>query len=102
MDLRTGRQKEIRKISGTESTFIRAIKLSYMRQYFIILLKDRPFELWDLTNYTLIRTFKPFTQITSLEWFPLKVVAKGGEVRGKEQFIFTLPDGNDSTSFFEI
>jgi hypothetical protein len=41
LDLRTGKQQEIRKINGTENTFIRAIRISSARQYFILLLKDK-------------------------------------------------------------
>jgi hypothetical protein len=51
--------------------------------------KYRPFELWDMKTLTLLRTMKPFSQVTSLEWSPLK-----DDKSSREQFVFALPDGN--------
>lgn len=63
-DIQSGRTREFRRISTPEPTYIRGIRISPLRQYMIILLKDRPFELWELRNFSLTRTFKPFTQVT--------------------------------------
>lgn len=72
LDLKTGKQSDIRKVHGTENTFIRGIRISNARQYIIVLLKDKPFELWDLKSLKLLKTMKPFSQVTALEWAPLK------------------------------
>lgn len=99
LDIKTGKQQEIRKVNGTENTFIRAVRISSSRQYFIVLLKDKPFELWDLKSLSLLRTMKPFSQITSLEWAPMKGEATSTSA-AKEQFVFTLPDG--SIRYFSV
>jgi WD40 repeat protein len=40
-------------------------------QYFIVLLKDRPFELWDLKSLNIIREMPGnFPPVTTLEWSP--------------------------------
>lgn len=61
VDIQSGKTREFRRISAPEPTFIRGIRVSPLRQYLILLLKDRPFELWDLRTFSLTRTFKQFT-----------------------------------------
>eukprot|EP01097_Dermamoeba_algensis_P003902 TRINITY_DN2638_c0_g1_i2.p1 TRINITY_DN2638_c0_g1~~TRINITY_DN2638_c0_g1_i2.p1 ORF type:complete len:817 (+),score=202.85 TRINITY_DN2638_c0_g1_i2:1217-3667(+) len=102
LDLKTGKLTDIRQTSTPENTFIRAIRISSGFQYFILLLKERPFELWDVKTLKLI-TIGKLPQITALEWAPLEKsdlqdVAEGKNVQ--ERFIFTLPDG--SIHFYTI
>lgn len=103
LDLLTGTETDIRKMSGTESSFIRGIRVSSAQQYFIVLLKDRPFEIWDLRTLSLLKTMKPFSQVTALEWSPLQhsslfpfetdnTYSHNNFI--KEHFVFTLPDGS--------
>eukprot|EP01114_Cavostelium_apophysatum_P016161 TRINITY_DN4543_c0_g1_i5.p1 TRINITY_DN4543_c0_g1~~TRINITY_DN4543_c0_g1_i5.p1 ORF type:complete len:1158 (+),score=259.94 TRINITY_DN4543_c0_g1_i5:107-3580(+) len=106
LDLKTGKHSETRVTNGTENTFIRGIRVSSAKNYFIILLKDRPFELWDMKKLTLLRIMKPYSQVTALEWAPLKATSPfeksaANEVKvNKEEFIFTLPDG--SLHYFSV
>ena len=45
--------------------------MSYLKQYFVILFKEKPFELWDLRAHTLLRQMpKAFPHVTALEWSP--------------------------------
>ena len=67
------------KVNAVENTFIRGIRVSASGQYVAVLLKDRPFEIWDIRACALIRTMKPFTTVTSLEWAP-KFAAAGTTV----------------------
>ena len=50
---------------------IEMIKVSYLKQYFCLLIKDRPLEVWDVKTLTLLRQMpKTFPAITALEWSP--------------------------------
>lgn len=102
VDIQTGRVKEFRRVSSPEPSFIRGIRVSPLRQYLIILLKDRPFELWELHTFTLVRTFKPFAQVVALEWaLPPVEYPEASPLSLKEQFVFTsATDG--SVRFFTV
>lgn len=64
--------------------------------FLIVLLKDKPFELWDLKSSTLLRTVKPFSQIAALEWSPVVQNVESTSTVNREEFVFSLPDGNAS------
>ncbi len=58
-----------------------------------------------MKTLTLLRTMKPFSQITSLEWSPVRTPATEVTTRDnskviKEQFVFALPDG--TLRFFAV
>ncbi|PRP73144.1 hypothetical protein PROFUN_03458 [Planoprotostelium fungivorum] len=115
VDVRTKTTKDIRKMNAAEGTFIRGIRLSNAGQYVAVLLKDRPFEIWDLRSCNLIRTMKPFTAVTSLEWAPSPYTengwsnsqAKRSQVMEddnsyvREAFIFSMTDGAIKTFVVE-
>ncbi len=65
------------------------IKVSQLKQFFIVAFKNAPFELWDLKNLNLLRTMpKKFPPITALEWSPLhnlKSLKKKQEAEIKEK-----------------
>lgn len=66
----TGRTVTIRPDRGEESP-IELLRVSPLKQYFMVVFKESPPELWDLRHLTLIRTLpKRFPPITSLEWLP--------------------------------
>ena len=47
-------------------------RVSHLKQYFIVAFVGAPFELWDLTTLSLLRTMpKKFPPITALDWSPL-------------------------------
>eukprot|EP01117_Protostelium_nocturnum_P013824 TRINITY_DN5202_c0_g1_i1.p1 TRINITY_DN5202_c0_g1~~TRINITY_DN5202_c0_g1_i1.p1 ORF type:complete len:1237 (+),score=394.46 TRINITY_DN5202_c0_g1_i1:56-3712(+) len=106
VDVRTMKTKEIRKLNSTENTFIRGIRVSPAGQYVAVLLRERPFEVWDLRTCTLIRTMKPYSAVTSLEWAPYyeagktsagsnpsKAQREGDLNYIREVFVFSLTDG---------
>jgi len=69
-DIDTGRSVPLRANVDDESP-IEALRASYLKQYFIILFRDRPFELWDLRTLSLLRRMpKNFPHVTALEWSP--------------------------------
>ncbi|XP_077544375.1 WD repeat-containing protein 11-like isoform X1 [Haemaphysalis longicornis] len=67
----SGKVQHIRAELNEESP-ITCIKVSHLKQYFVVLFKDQPFELWDLRSLTLLRTMPDsFPCVTALEWSPL-------------------------------
>ncbi|UYV81446.1 WDR11 [Cordylochernes scorpioides] len=70
-DIHSGRSRSFRQDRSDESP-IQMVRVSQLKQYFIIVFKEEPFELWDLANLTLLRTMpKTFPAITALTWYPL-------------------------------
>ncbi|KAL6057009.1 WD repeat-containing protein 11, variant 2 [Balamuthia mandrillaris] len=95
VDLRTGRQKDIRKIPA-EATYIRGICVSVLRHYLVVMLKDRPFELWDVRSWTMVGLVKPPSsqqQITALVWRPHYFISSASIEDVAEQFVFSTSDG---------
>ncbi len=111
-DIRTGQSIGLRS-GRSEEPPIDMIRISHLKQYFIVSFRGAPFELWDLKNLSLLRTMpKKFPPITALEWSPLhnlKSLKKKQEEResssessvnanesslvAKEHFVFTDPEG---------
>ena len=70
VNVQTGRTVTVRADRGEESP-IELLRVSPLKQYFIVVFKEAPPELWDLRHLTLIRTLpKRFPTINSLEWLP--------------------------------
>ena len=70
-DIRTGHSIALRS-NRSEEPPIDMIRVSHLKQYFIVSFRGAPFELWDLKNLSLLRTMpKKFPPITALEWSPL-------------------------------
>ena len=53
-DIRTGAVQSLRS-HRTEEPAIDMIRVSHLKQYFIVAFVGAPFELWDLTTLTLLR-----------------------------------------------
>jgi len=69
-DIETGRSVPLRTNIDDESP-VEALRASYLKQYFVVLFRDRPFELWDLRTLSLLRRMpKLFPHVTALEWSP--------------------------------
>ena len=70
MDLIGFCQVPVRADRGEESA-IEMVRVSPLKQYFLVVFKDGPPELWNLRHLTLIRTLpRRFPIINSLEWLP--------------------------------
>lgn len=70
-DIYTGKTTSLRS-HRLEEPPIDMIRVSHLKQYFIVAFIGAPFELWDLKNMTLLRTMpKKFPPITALDWSPL-------------------------------
>ena len=71
-ELDTGRTVQLKSGRSSESSVIQSVKASHLRQYFIIVYKGNPFEIWDLETLSLIRRVpKKFSGIVAAEWNPL-------------------------------
>eukprot|EP00116_Pleurobrachia_bachei_P004138 sb/3464400/ len=117
-DINTGRFQLLRSAhKDKDDAPIVGIKVSYLHQYFIVQIKDKPFELWDLKTLSIIREMPTtFPPVTALEWSPTqnhslknaKFYTKRGsattteileqqiertEGPAKEHFVFTDTDG---------
>lgn len=67
----TGTSTTLRTGIVDEEPPIEMIKVSYLKQYFCLLIKDRPLEVWDVKTLTLLRQMpKTFPTVTALEWSP--------------------------------
>ncbi|XP_013774548.1 WD repeat-containing protein 11-like [Limulus polyphemus] len=89
-DVQSGRTKVLRSEKNEESP-IEMLRVSYMKQYFIIVFKEEPCEIWDLRTLYLLRIMpKTFPTITALEWSPLHT---------KKHHISNEVDGSDIQDF---
>uniref|UniRef100_A0A8D8RS64 WD repeat-containing protein 11 n=2 Tax=Cacopsylla melanoneura TaxID=428564 RepID=A0A8D8RS64_9HEMI len=67
-DIHVGHSVSIRK-SALDEPYIDILKVSPLCQYFILILKDGPFELWDLRKCQLLRVMpKRIPLVTALAW----------------------------------
>lgn len=56
-------------------THILSFCVHYVRQYFLVIIKDRPLQLWDLKNLTVLREMPSnFSSITALVCITYSVV----------------------------
>ncbi|XP_071485424.1 WD repeat-containing protein 11-like [Diadema antillarum] len=70
LDMQTGRTTVLRENKGDEPP-IEALRVSHLKQYLIVMFKEKPFEIWDLRTLCLLREMpKHFPIITALEWSP--------------------------------
>jgi hypothetical protein len=70
-DFFSGKIKNLRLDRGDESPMT-MVRISHVRQYFVIAFSLAPFELWDLKKLCILRTMpKKFPIVTALAWSPL-------------------------------
>ncbi|TRY60023.1 hypothetical protein DNTS_011017 [Danionella cerebrum] len=75
VDLRTGRCFAFRGERGNDEAPIEMIKVSHLKQYLVVVFKDKPLELWDVRTGTLLREMaKNFPTVTALVRFHPKSV----------------------------
>ncbi|XP_046659155.1 LOW QUALITY PROTEIN: WD repeat-containing protein 11-like, partial [Homalodisca vitripennis] len=73
-DVQSGQSTPLRQSRPAENP-IDMVRVSPLRQYFVVVYKDGPFELWDLKGLALLRTMpKKFPFVTALEWSPVHSV----------------------------
>ncbi|XP_067277435.1 WD repeat-containing protein 11 isoform X1 [Pseudorasbora parva] len=71
VDLRTGRCFAFRGERGNDEPAIEMIKVSHLKQYLVVVFREKPLELWDVRTGTLLREMaKNFPTVTALEWSP--------------------------------
>uniref|UniRef100_A0A8C3AVD7 WD repeat-containing protein 11 n=1 Tax=Cyclopterus lumpus TaxID=8103 RepID=A0A8C3AVD7_CYCLU len=71
VDLPTGRCFAFRGERGNDEPPIEMIKVSHLKQYLVVVFRDKPLELWDTRTGTLLREMaKNFPTVTALEWSP--------------------------------
>ncbi|KAJ8248191.1 hypothetical protein GJAV_G00239350, partial [Gymnothorax javanicus] len=71
VDLPTGRCFAFRGERGNDESPIEMIKVSHLKQYLVVVFRDKPLELWDVRTGTLLREMaKNFPAVTALEWSP--------------------------------
>ncbi|XP_078587664.1 WD repeat-containing protein 11-like isoform X3 [Branchiostoma floridae x Branchiostoma japonicum] len=71
VNLQTGSSELFRGDKGNDESPIEIVRISHLKQYAIIVFKDKPMELWDIRSQTLLREMpKNFPTISALEWSP--------------------------------
>uniref|UniRef100_A0A3Q2XFW3 WD repeat-containing protein 11 n=1 Tax=Hippocampus comes TaxID=109280 RepID=A0A3Q2XFW3_HIPCM len=71
VDMPTGRSFAFRGERGNDEPPIEMIKVSHLKQYLVVVFRDKPLELWDIRTGTLLREMaKNFPTVTALEWSP--------------------------------
>uniref|UniRef100_A0A3P9IJL1 WD repeat-containing protein 11 n=1 Tax=Oryzias latipes TaxID=8090 RepID=A0A3P9IJL1_ORYLA len=71
VDLPTGRCFAFRGERGNDEPPIEMIKVSHLKQYLVVVFKEKPLELWDVRTGSLLREMaKSFPTVTALEWSP--------------------------------
>lgn len=88
-DTLTGNSVPLRTDKGDEPP-VDMVRVSPLKQYFVVIMKDGPFELWDLRNLCILRTMpKKFPTVSALEWSPIhnlkSLKKKLASVEEKEQ-----------------
>ncbi|GFO31567.1 WD repeat-containing protein 11 [Plakobranchus ocellatus] len=70
LDLTSGKQEQLRLNRDNESP-IEMLTISHLKQYFVLIFKDKPLELWDLRSKTIIRELpRHFPRPTAAVWSP--------------------------------
>ncbi|XP_071448701.1 WD repeat-containing protein 11-like [Hetaerina americana] len=70
-EILSGTSVVLRAERGDESP-IDMLRISPLKQYFVLIMRDGPFELWDLRSLCILRTMpRKFPLVTALEWSPI-------------------------------
>ncbi|XP_059803789.1 WD repeat-containing protein 11 isoform X2 [Hypanus sabinus] len=71
VDLPTGRSIAFRGERSNDEPPIEMMKISHLKQFLVVVFRDKPLELWDIRTCTLLREMtKNFPAVTALEWSP--------------------------------
>lgn len=103
VDCVSGKAHPVRTNRDQESP-LEMLRISHLKQYFILVFKDKPVELWDLKTLTILREFSKYLpHPTALEWSPshnLKVLKKKMQKEQEDEQALgsTTGNGNVNTS----
>jgi WD40 repeat protein len=85
-DITTGKSQVLRKDANVDSSPIQCIRVSHLKQYFVICFRERPMEIWDLKALSLIKILPDkFSSASCIEWSPLSSKSKDFASYGKSQ-----------------
>ncbi|XP_043230109.1 WD repeat-containing protein 11-like [Amphibalanus amphitrite] len=102
-DVRTG-QSVAPRAERADSEPIGSVRVSPLKQYFIVVFREQPAELWELSSLTQLRALPAsLPPLTALEWSPVHSARRragsgasetdGARALVKEHFVFTDPTG---------
>ncbi|KAF0305652.1 WD repeat-containing protein 11 [Amphibalanus amphitrite] len=102
-DVRTG-QSVAPRAERADSEPIGSVRVSPLKQYFIVVFREQPAELWELSSLTQLRALPAsLPPLTALEWSPVHSARRragsgasetdGARALAKEHFVFTDPTG---------
>lgn len=97
VDVRSGQWTPLRQ-ERTDQQPIAAVRVSHLKQYFLVTFGEQPAELWELATLAPLRTLPGrFPPLTALAWSPVHNVRKQASLQhrllAKEHFVFTDPSG---------
>ncbi|KAM9395303.1 WD repeat-containing protein 11 isoform 3-T3 [Salvelinus alpinus] len=102
VDLPTGRCFAFRGEQGNDEPAIEMMKVSHLKQYLVVVFRDKPLELWDVRTGTLLREMaKNFPTVTALEWSPshnLKSLKKKQMLAREAMARYTTLSDNEQSS----
>ena len=76
-DIATSCHQLIRKDRNIDSSPIQGVKVSHLKQYFIISFKSDPLEIWDLKSLSLLKIMSIFkSPVMAIEWSPISSTKK--------------------------
>uniref|UniRef100_A0A8C6UNZ9 WD repeat domain 11 n=1 Tax=Neogobius melanostomus TaxID=47308 RepID=A0A8C6UNZ9_9GOBI len=82
VDLPTGRCFAFRGERGNDEPPIEMIKVSHLKQYLVVVFRDKPLELWDIRTGTLLREMaKNFPTVTALVRAKKQIAAREAMAR---------------------
>ena len=85
-DIKTGKSQVIRKDANLDSSPIQCIRVSHLKQYFVICFRESPMEVWDIKTLSLIKILSDkFSSVSCIEWSPLSSRSKDFASYGKSQ-----------------
>lgn len=107
-DISTNCHEVIRKERNNDSSPIQGIKVSHLKQYFIISFRSDPLEIWDLQSLSLLKVMTTFkSPVTAIEWSPISSSKKASfitsstissdQIKDKDTLQQILPPSNSSS-----
>lgn len=95
VDVTSGLVTTLPSSRGLKESTVASLKVSHLKQYFLVLFKNHSAELWDAINLCQLREFPTnFPRITAFEWSPTSYGSKLGKKKAKAM----IPEDPTSTS----
>ncbi|KAJ8316897.1 hypothetical protein KUTeg_004801 [Tegillarca granosa] len=97
VDICSGKTTPLRTNRDHESP-IELLRISHLKQYFLLAFKEKPVELWDLRTFTMLREMgKSLPRPTALEWSPshsLKSLKKKSQQQSSDSVTTSITSQN--------